>query len=158
MKEDFKMKCMKRLFCLILTNLMILSLIGCGGKEQSTTLLYEESGVTMEYKMDAKGDIVHTITQTSILDCSEYTEEEIAAIEELVAQTGASYEEYEGVTYESAVEGTTLKEIITIDASNSDTLTTLSEAGLLPIDGDSTKISLKKTVESLESQGWVVQE
>lgn len=152
------MKRMKRLFCLILASLMVLSMIGCGGKEQSTTLLYEESGITMEYKMDAKGDIVHTITQTSILDCSAYTEEEIAAIEELMVQTSTSYGEYECVTYESVVEDTTLKETITIDASDSDTLKALSEAGLLPIDGNSSKISLKKTVESLESQGWVVQE
>lgn len=151
------MKPMKRMFCLLLTTLMILSIIGCGGKEQTTTLLYEGSGITMEYKMEAKGDIVHTITQTSTLDCSAYTEEEIAEIEELLAQTSTSYDAYEGVTYESSVEDTTLKEIITIDASDSDTLTALSEAGLLPIDGDTSKISLQKTVESLESQGWVVQ-
>lgn len=154
------MKRMKRMFCMLLATLMILSMIGCGGTEQSKTLRYEdeESGITMEYKMDAKGDIVHTITQTSLLDCSAYSEEEIAEIEELLAQTIASYEEYEGVTYDSSMTDATLTEIITIDASDSDTLTALSDAGLLPIDGNASKISLKKTVEALESQGWVVQE
>ena len=152
------MKRMKRMFGLILASLMVLSMIGCSGKEQSTTLIYEESGVTMEYKMDAKGDIVHTITQTTTLDCSDFSEEDIAAFQALIDQTSVSYAEYEGVTYESDFENSILKEVITIDASDSDTLTGLSEAGLLPLEGDSTKISLKKTIEALENQGWSVQE
>ena len=51
-----------------------------------------------------------------------------------------------------------LKEIITIDASNADALEELSDAGMLPLEGSGQKISLEKTVESLESQGWTVQE
>lgn len=152
------MKRMKRMLCLILAALMLVSMVGCGAKKQSTTLVFEQPGVTMEYKLDAKGDVVETITQSSIIDCSMYGEDEIQAIEDMISQVEPIYEEIDGVTYEVERGDSTIIEIITIDASKADTLKKLSESGMLPIDGEASKISLKLTVESLESQGWVVKE
>lgn len=152
------MKRMKRMLGLILTGLMVLAMVGCGGKEQTKVLTYEQSGVVMEYKMDAKGDVIHTITQTSVIDCSQYTEDQILQMEEMIEEVSPVYEEIEGVTYEVTRDGDELKEIITIDASNADALEELSDAGMLPLEGDGSKISLEKTVESLEGQGWTVQE
>lgn len=152
------MKRMKRMLSFVLTGLMLLAMAACGAKEQSKVLVYEQSGVVMEYKMDAKGDVIHTITQTSVIDCSQYTEDQILQMEEMIEEVSPVYEEIEGVTYEVTRDGDELKEIITIDASNADALEELSDAGMLPLEGSGQKISLEKTVESLESQGWTVQE
>lgn len=76
----------------------------------------------------------------------------------MIEEVSPVYEEIEGVTYEVTRDGDELKEIITIDASNADALEELSDAGMLPLEGSGQKISLEKTVESLESQGWTVQE
>lgn len=153
------MKKMKRLMCMVLAGLIILSMAACGGsKPQTAVLTYEANGVTMEYKIDAKGDTINTITQTSSIDCSAYSEDDIATIQASMDEYAAIYEAYDGVKYETAVDGTTLKEIITLDVSDSDLVQSLSDAGLLPIEGDGTKLSLDKTVENLESQGWTLQE
>ncbi|MCI5699441.1 MAG: DUF1307 domain-containing protein [Lachnospiraceae bacterium] len=152
------MKRMKRMLCLILAALMLVSMAGCGAKEQSTTLVLEQPGVTMEYKLDAKGDVVEIITQSSTIDCSMYGEDELQAIEDMISQVEPIYAGIDGVTYEVERGESTIIEVITIDASKSDTLKKLSESGMLPIDGDASKISLKLTVESLESQGWAVKE
>lgn len=151
----------KKVLGLGLAGLMSLSLAACGGaEEQSVTLNYEMEGVTMEYTLDATGDIVHTITQVSSVDCSAYTEEQVAVLQSSLEEYATVYEAYEGVEYSSSVEEGFMYETIKIDVTDQDTISELSEAGLLPIEGDSaiTFISLEKTVESLESQGWVVQE
>ena len=149
---------MKKLLCVLLSAMMLLAMTACGGKEQTALLTYDASGVAMEYQLEAKGDIVHTITQTSTIDCSVYTDEQIAMIEESVAQYQAQYDAIDGVTYKAEVSGTNFIETIKIDASNEDTLNTLSSLGLLPIEGDSSSVSLEKTVDNLVGQGWVVVE
>ena len=149
---------MKKLLCVLLSAMMILTMAACGGKEQTATLTTDANGVSMEYVLEAKGDIVHTITQTSTIDCSIYTEEQIAMIEESVAMYQEQYDQIDGVTYTAGVEGTNFVEKIVIDASSEDTLNTLSAQGLLPIEGDSSSVSLDKTVDNLVSQGWVLQD
>ncbi|MBO5460862.1 MAG: DUF1307 domain-containing protein, partial [Ruminococcus sp.] len=131
----------------------------CGNSEPTTvTLTMEQNGATIDYKLDAKGDVVQTITQTSTVDCSAYTEEQLAVIEESAGQYAASYEGIEGVTYSIETVDTNLVETIVIDATNSDSLQELSDLGLLPIEGSSSSISLEKTVENLEALGMTVVE
>lgn len=151
----------KKVLGLGLAGLMSLSLAACGGvEEQSVTLNYEMEGVNMEYTLDAAGDVVHTITQVSSVDCSAYTEDQVAMLQSSLEEYATVYDAYEGVEYSSSVEEGFMYETIKIDVSEQDTISELSEAGLLPIESDSavTFISLEKTVENLESQGWVVQE
>lgn len=151
----------KKVFSYGLAGLMALSLTACGAvKEQSVTLVYEQEGVSMEYTLDATGDIVHTITQVSSVDCSLYTEEQVEMIQASIEEYAGVYEAYEGVEYTSSVEDGFMSETIKIDVSDKDTIDELSESGLLPIEGDGevSLISLEKTVESLEGQGWTVQE
>lgn len=153
------MKLLKKGLCLGMAGLMALSLVACGGgKEQSATLVTEQNGVKMEYTIDAAGDSVHTITQVSSMDCSMYSDEEIALVEESAEEYSAIYDEYEGVEHSFSVEDGYLVETIKIDVSDKDTVSELVEAGLLPVDGSSTKISFKLTVESLQEQGWTLQE
>lgn len=151
------MKKMKRIMCFVLACIMVFSLTACGGKEQTKVLTIEQNGVAMEYQIDAKGDSIHTITQTSSIDCSGYSADDIAMIEASIAEYATIYEAYEGVTYSSEVTDTAIIETIKLDVSDGDLVQSLSDAGLLPVEGDGTNLSLEKTVANLTAQGWVEQ-
>lgn len=149
---------MKKFFTLLLAGLMVFALAACSKSDpQTVTLFIEESGVTSYYTMEADGDIVHTIKQVTSMDCTGFTEEQFAIIDESVAEYKEIYEAIEGITYNVEVTDTAMTETITIDVSNETTVSTLSEQGLMPVEGEGA-ISLEKTVESMTEQGWVVQE
>lgn len=150
---------MKRVISLCLVVAMVLAFAGCGSAEpQSATLLYEADGVLIEYCLDALGDKCQTLTQTSYIDCADYTDEEMQLMEDALVEYADIYAQYEGVTYSTETEGTVIKEIIVLDISSAELVQSLSEAGLLPITGSAEYISLKKTVEGLTEQGWELQE
>lgn len=152
------MKQLKRFMCLGVAILMVLAMTACGSKAQTKVLTLEANGVTMEYKIDADGDTIKKLTQTSSIDGSAYSEDVLAAIEESMNEYASIYAEYEGVTYKTDLSGTLLVETITIDVSDADLVSSLSDAGLLPIDGDGAKLSLEKTIDSLTAQGWTLQD
>lgn len=149
---------MKKWFSFLLTAMLLLALTACGSKAQTVTLLSEdaESGISTKYTMEADGDIVHTITQVTTMDCADFTEEQIDVITESVEQYKAIYAEVDGVTYDVEITETAMTETIVIDASNEATMTALSENNLMPIEGEGA-ISLEKTVDAMSEQGWTVQ-
>lgn len=145
---------MKKFLCAILAALMVLSMAACSSSEPQTVVLtMEQNGVSIDYQLDAKGDIVQKITQTTTMDCSAYTEDQIAAVEEAVAQYEAAYNAIEGVTYTAGLEGTDFVETIIIDTTDEDTISELSAQGLVPVEGEGL-ISLEKTVELMKEQGF----
>lgn len=138
---------------------MALLLMGCsGGKEQSVTLTTEESGMLQEMVLDAKGDLVTKITQTSTVEIGELEEAQIEYVKEEIQKAKENFEAYEGADYEYDLSDTTLKETITVDMTDTDTVDKLADDGLLPIEGNASKISLEKTKEGLISGGWTVKE
>lgn len=149
---------MKKWCSFLLTAMLLFALTACGSKAQTVTLLSEdtESGISTKYTMEADGDIVHTITQVTTMDCSDFTEEQIDVIKESVEQYKAIYGEVEGVTYDVEITDTAMTETIVIDASNETTMSALSESNLMPIEGEGS-ISFEKTVDSMTEQGWTVQ-
>lgn len=150
---------MKKMLFTILASLMLLSLTACGSPEPETVVLtYEANGTLIDYELEAINDIVQTITQTTTVDCSMYTEDQILIIEETAAEYATIYGEIEGVTYSTEMVGTDLVETLIIDATSSETLQTLNDEGLLPIEGSDSAISLEKTVENLEALGMTVKE
>ncbi|MGL6201232.1 MAG: DUF1307 domain-containing protein [Lachnospiraceae bacterium] len=158
---------MRKVFIFVAAYISALMLVGCGGgKEQSVTLTTEQSGATMDMILEAKGDIVQSITQTSKVPLSNYgnveDEEELAMIIEAAegqAKTiEESYADIEGVEYSYTIENNEFNEEVKMDVSNSETLEQLTEAGLNPVEGDATKVSLKKTQEGLTEAGWTVVE
>lgn len=158
---------MRKVLILAAACISALMLVGCGGgKEQSVTLTTEQSGATMDMILEAKGDIVQTITQTSTVPLSNYgdveKEEEleviIEAFEEQAKTMEKSYADIDGVEYSYTIENNEFNEEVKMDVSNKDTLEQLTEAGLNPVEGDATKVSLKKTQESLTEAGWTVVE
>lgn len=149
---------MKRLMCFGLVLLMMVAMTACGSKEQTKFLTFEANGVTMEYKIDAKGDTITKLTQTSSIDGSAYTEDVLATIVAAMDEYASVYAEYQGVSYITETVGTTINETIIIDVSDAELVSSLSDAGLLPIQGDSSKLSLEKTIDNLTAQGWILQE
>ena len=149
---------MKKIFTFLLAAVMILSLAACGAKEQSVTLTVEDSGIISVFVLEATGDTVHTIKQTTSMECTGFTEDQFAIINESVEQYKEIYAQIEGVEYDVEITDEKMNENITIDVSNKETLSILADQGLLPLDNvDAETISLKKTVENMTEQGWVVQ-
>lgn len=151
---------MKKVLCTILASLIFFTFTACGTEpeEKCVILTSEEDGMTIDYQLDALDDTVQMITQTTTIDCSSYTEEEISIITSSVDEYRAAYEAIEGVTYSLETIDTDLVETITIDTTNSDSLQELNDSGLLPIDGTADAISLEKTVENLKEDGMTVKE
>lgn len=158
---------MRKVLIFVAACISALMMVGCGGgKEQSVTLTIEQSGATMDMILEAKGDIVHTMTQTSTVPLSNYGDVEdeaeleaiIEAIEVQAKTIEESYADIEGVDYSYNIENNEFNEEVKMDVSNSDTLEQLSEAGLSPVDGNASKVSLKKTQEGLTESGWTVVE
>ena len=147
---------MKKLVSVVMVLCMTLALTA-GGKEQSASyrMETEQGGIAMTDTMalDAKGDKIHTITETITMDLSsldEATQEErFASCDELVAQ----YSAVEGVTAEGSSDAGVYTLVVTIDATGN-AVTDLAEANLLQIQGDGSKLSLKATGEALEAGGY----
>ncbi|MBE5955803.1 MAG: DUF1307 domain-containing protein [Lachnospiraceae bacterium] len=149
---------MKKILSFILAAILLLSLTACNQAETKTVTLHiEDSGILGQYVLEAEDNVVHTITQTTTMDCTGFVEDQFAIIEESIAEYKAIYEAIEGVTYNVEVTDTSMVETLIIDATNKETLNALSSQGLMPMEeGDF--IALDKTVESMCAEGWVVAE
>lgn len=151
----------KKAALLLTLCLMFTVFAGCGKKEQSATCTIERNGVAIEMVLDAEGDKVTKMTQTTIsplegLDEDTAAELEEMELEEMLKQCEENYAAYDSVTYEYELSDTEMKETVAIDLEDKDELKELSDAGLLPIEGDADTISLKKNKEALEEAGWTV--
>lgn len=154
---------MKKFLCIVLACIAILSMAACGGSgnepvAETKVMNISVDGIVIEYKMEAEDDIIHTLTQTSTLDKAAFTVADVAAFEASFADYEAIYSEIEGVTYKTESTDTALIETIIMDVSNSDTIKTLADSGLLPVEGGTRALSLSGTVEGLQEQGWVLAE
>lgn len=149
---------MKKTVTFILTCIFVMCFTGCNqAKTEKVTLHIEDSGVIGQYALEAEDNVVHTITQTTTMDCTGFVEEQFAIIEEAIAEYKGIYESIEGVTYNVEITETSMVETLIIDASNMETVQSLSSQGLMPVeDGDF--IALDKTVESMCADGWTVAE
>lgn len=148
---------MKKLVSAILIGCMALALTACGGKEQTVSYEMEttESGIVIKdtMKLDAKGDKITKLTETMTIDMSSCTLEQI---EQLNLAWDAMVEQYNGVEGASAT-GSETDGVYTLVAeigTEGDTIAELSELGLLTVDGDSGKLSLKNTGSALEAGGY----
>ncbi len=147
---------MKKYLTFLMVIIIVFSFAACKKSDpQIVTLNIEDSGVLGTYTLEADGDMVHTIKQTTTMDCTGFVEEQFAIIKEAASEYETIYNTIKGVTYEVEITETSMIENLTIDATNKETLKELSEQGLMPVEsGD--YISLEKTVNSMEAEGWVV--
>lgn len=151
---------MKKQLCALMVGAAMLGLTACGGGKEvqnAATATLEQNGVTMTMSFDAKGDVVTKITQESVIDLSGYTEEQIDMLNSTVEAAEETYADLENVEYSCEEEEGKLVERIVIP-TDEDTLQAVIEQGLLPIDNaDAKLLSLKETVDNLESSGWTVE-
>ena len=148
---------MKKVISMLTVFCLVLSLTACGSKMQSVTYCSktEESGLKMTdtMTMEAKGDSVQSITEEIEMDLTGFDEETQKVIcgvyDELVEQ----YQSIEGVEGSGEITDGIYTMHIVIDATG-DAVSELAGQGLLEVDGDTNWISLQKTMDSLESNGY----
>ena len=138
----------------------MLGLTACSGAEEvqnAATATMEQNGVMMTMSFDAKGDRVTKITQESVIDLTGYTDAQIDMLDSTVEDAEETYADIENVEYSCEEEDGKLVERIVIP-TDEETLKAVIGQGLLPIDDtDATRLSLKATVDNLESSGWTVE-
>ena len=151
---------MKKKLCAFMAGAAMLGLTACGGAEEvqnAATATMEQNGVTMTMSFDAKGDMVTRITQESVIDLSGYTDDQIDMLDSTVEAAEETYADIENIEYSCEEEDGKLVERIVIP-TDEETLKAVIGQGLLPIDDtDATRLSLKATVDNLESSGWTVE-
>lgn len=147
---------MKKLLKVLLVFCVILSLAGCGNKEQTVSYKIEQSGVEIVIKLDAKGDTITKFTQTSKIDLTNMDKSQEEQIDKTIEQMEEKVDNIEGVEYNTEEENNILTEVISIQTENEKTLQEVIDKQILPVTGGSNvkKLSLEKTGENLVSQGW----
>ena len=157
------MKAVKHIAALCLVIVMVLSFAACAQTEKTVTLrgdITEDLGMGMDatdtFVLTAKGDIVQTIKEIMEIDFSEFSDEEAetakALFDSLIVDVA---NEIEGVECSSSIKNGTYTIEITITCSGK-TLKEVAEAGILELESDADRISLKKSQASLEAQGYKV--
>ncbi len=151
------------LLSIIMVFAMMTTMVGCdgGGSETSktTVLTYDDGTTSMEYRMISKGDKVQKIYQTTVIDMSEYTDEEYELLSELMDEYDAEFSKYDCATYTCGIIDDEMQEDITIDATDMDGLQELSDAGLFSVEiGNADYVSLEATIENLEDVGFELQD
>lgn len=151
------MKKMRRVVAGLLALGMVFALTACGGKEQTVTyrMETEQNGLKMEDTMtlSAKGDTVQKISEVVKVDTSTLQDEQKEQINTLYDQMVELYKAVDGVECTGEKSDTSYTITIDIDATGN-AVKELSEQGLLQVDGNANRISLKVTGSSLESAGY----
>ena len=148
---------MKKIICLVLVGIMVLMTVACGSssvaKEKTEVLYMEEDGTYDEYKLEAKGDVIHTITNTVKMDVSELSDTDIELVEaELKLQYGAIM----GVTVDTSSADGELTIVVKMDVTSNTKIKAIVDAELLAVDDveNAESISLSKTVKALKDDGY----
>jgi len=146
------------IICLALVGL----LVGCGSKPNAFTATMEEGDEKTEMLIDGKGDTLEKITQTTTINIAEFGEAEreavLSVLDDAKAEMQSELSGIEGVTHSIEVVGDDIVEIMVIDATNSDSLDKLSAAGILPLEGETSRLSMKQSKESLQKEGFTITE
>ena len=152
---------MKKILPVVLTILCMLSLVACGGTEEtknSLVLTYDEADIIhVEMAFDAKEDVVTRITQNTTVDLSKFTEDQIAQLEQAADTSKVQFDKIKGVEYSRERKDNKLLEKIVIP-TDKETLKAVIDAGLLPVEGNAGQLSVSKSKETMTKSGWKVKE
>lgn len=153
------MKTTRQMAAFFLAVAAALSLAACSGE---TTLVMrgditgEMSGIPAAdtWTLTAKGDVVQTVHRVFEFDLFAYEEEErdsfIAMLDIFILGPAQNIE---GVVCASRTEDTAYIIELTVDCTGS-AVSEAAAAGILSVDGNSDKISLRQTRAALERQGY----
>ncbi len=152
---------MKKILPVVLTILCMLSLVACGGTEETKNALvltYDEADIIhVEMAFDAKEDVVTRITQNTTVDLSKFTEDQIAQLEQAADTSKVQFDKIKGVEYSRERKDNKLLEKIVIP-TDKETLKAVIDAGLLPVEGNAGQLSVSKSKETMTKSGWKVKE
>lgn len=149
-------KISKKLITMFLLVCMALAAVGCGAaKKQTATCTIEQNGAKVQMDLEAEGDKIVKLTQTSTVPLDGITDEIMEAVDQEIEAAKERFEGIDGVTYSSDKTDTELKEVIVIN-TDKETLKAVTEKGLLPVEGNTDSLSLEATKKSLEKNGWTV--
>ncbi len=151
---------MKKIVSMILVCIMAMSLMACGGKEveDAAVCTMEQNGVTITMALDAKGDTITKIKQSSTISIEGYSEADVETLQATIDQAAEAYKDIDGVEYSIDQKDTQIVENINMNVGDKDTLKAVVDGELLPVDDKNvTKLSLKATAEALEASGWTVE-
>lgn len=149
---------MKKLFKLVFMLSLVITLVACGSSNKENNkvkLVGDMNGAYYEIILDAQGDKVITQTQITTITLADFDEDTQQLLIDSLEEYAKVYDEYDYVEYSSNMNDTEIIETIVLDLSKPKYIKELSEAGLLPIEGDKivSYISLEKTVENIEEMG-----
>ena len=152
---------MKKLLCLSLTLLLILSLVACGKKEQSAVLRIEkdEQGalLTETLTLHATGDSLDGFSSTVSMDFTSFdlTDEEMRFVSDAAKEQFFSpYAEIDGVTLKAVADGRVISADIDVDMET-DALEQLGKRGLVSLSGNAKSgFSFQKTLSALLESGY----
>ena len=151
---------MKKWIVFCLTLLISFTLVACNSnsKEETVTLKTEENGVIMELTYKAVGDKVIEQTANNVMPYESLGVTTPEEAKKILAEFVVGYDETEGITHNIDYQDEQAVEKLTIDYETAD----LNEVGKLTgasFEGDVDKgISLEKSIEMLEEQGFEVVE
>lgn len=154
------MRNLKKLAALMMAVVMVFAMTACGAEQSLTVeMVQDASGVTVTdtITMDAKGDIVQKMTEKIVVDISGFDATQKEAIAEIYDELVVMYQSVEGVECTGTVTDDSYTMDIVIDATGS-APAELAEQGLLQMEGNSDRISLKSSKASFEASGYTVVE
>jgi len=150
---------MKKWVIICLTLFVSFTLVACNsGSEETVTLQTEENGITVKLTYKAKGDKVTEQRADNVMPYESLGISTPEEAEELFAELASGFEGIEGVTHKMDYQDDQVVESLTIDYEKADPNEVSGLSGSMS-DGDlSNGISLKKSVEMLEEQGYEIVE
>ncbi|MHA6253117.1 YehR family lipoprotein [Oceanobacillus sp. CAU 1775] len=151
---------MKRLMVLCVTLFFSFILVACGsgGEETTTVMRAEQNGVIIEITLEAEGDEVVKQTADNIIT---YEALGVSNAEEAEAQLGeivAGFNEVEGVTHSIDYQEGQAIETLAVNYEEADLEEVAQLEGSTFEDTDADYISLEKTIEMLQGQGFGIVE
>lgn len=153
---------MKKLLTVFLALTMVF-LVACSGGAKSeekhlATATLEQGNLKTELKYYGVGDVVKKMEQTNTANIESLDETQLQTLKSSIETVKQSYEAIEGVKYTSEIGDSTLVEKIILNVGDAKTLKELIKQDLLPVsDQNASIISLSKTLESLEQQGYKIE-
>lgn len=116
--------------------------------------LDEGDGIVETMTFTAKDDVVIALEDITVIDTTDYSEEDIASVIDTLDETFGDYASYDCCTYSNKQVGNTIIcTIIFKDLDDSENVSVLYEIGFVEEECDF--ISLSDTATALTSAGWV---
>lgn len=145
---------MKKWMVICLTLLVALTLAACGGEESTTVMQIEENGVLSKITLEAEGDEVVKQTADNIITYAALGLNSKEEAEAAFGEVASSFQGIDGVTHSMDYQDDQVTETLIVDYGVADFEEVAQLEGSTFDDTDADYISLEKTIELLEDQGF----